>query len=326
MKESYADESWYGNRWYRTTVLAHIKFPQDLSWVHQLENEAKKLGSYEELKASFALKIIKRLEPKKQKKIWQALQNIPISIIDPRRYLKELRVMPLNGTCYQFENRGQKIRVNRYQKFFQDIEKLLQQHLSERILIDSPLANIELAIENISCSFEVFPSMYNFSPQDVLDSLGLKDPRKQIMNIPKLSLRLFSAFFELEDPASREETIDKISHFGMDMLWPMSLYYKELLLKSVISKRVFDEGDKKSIEFIRDLYKKIKAGLSHKIFGDNIILPDTRIEEIKSEKDIRLRASDIASGIARILYEAEGIEGLKRRFSCIFLMGKKYKI
>jgi hypothetical protein len=53
-KASFADESYSGRQWYRTTVLAHVKSTYDFDWILRIESEAGKLGYFGEIKASFA--------------------------------------------------------------------------------------------------------------------------------------------------------------------------------------------------------------------------------------------------------------------------------
>lgn len=322
MRASFADESYYGRQWYRTTVLAHVKSSHDFSWIIQIESEARKLGFYGEVKASFALQIMKRLDSRSQKRIWHVIQKIPISIINPRYYLRKFGLRPMNEYCFQFEYKGKKFFINRADPFFQQFEKFIHQNIAEQILIDSPLPDIEIAIENVSESFDVFPSMRSFSPEKVLASYKAKDLKAQIMNVTELSLRLFSAFYELRDPDIRQEILDKISFYGMDFFWPISHFYRELLLQSVIHTRYFDEGHTKSVNFIRDLFSKVKSGLSHDIFGPQIIWPESKVEEVRSMADIRIRASDVIAGIARIIYDYYGVDGLRRRFKIVFINGK----
>ncbi len=322
MRASFADESYYGRQWYRTTVLAHVKSSHDFGWIIQIESEARKLGFYGEVKASFALQIMKRLDSKSQKRIWNVIQEIPISIINPRYYLQKFGLRPMNEYCFQFEYKGKTFLINRANPFFQQFEKFIHQNIAEQILVDSPLPDIEIAIENVSESFEVFPSMQSFNAAQVLTSFKAKNLKAQIMNVTELSLRLFSAFYELSDPDIRQETLDRISFYGMDFFWPISHYYRDLLLQSVIYTRYFDEGHKKSVDFIRGLFSKVKSGLSHDIFGPQIIWPESKIEEVRSIEDIRIRASDVIAGIARIIHDYYGIEGLRRRFRIVFINGK----
>ena len=320
-RASYADESYSGRQWYRTTVLAHVKATFDLSWILKIENEARKLGYIGEIKASFAFRIIKHMDIRSQKRIWSTIQDIPISIIDPRYYLKKIGIVPLNESCYQYLLYGKTILINKANPLFHEFEKFLHQSIAEQILIDSPLPDIENAINKISESFEVFHSMTDFEPRAILDGFKSKDAKKRMFNVAELSLRLFSAFYELGDPDVRQDTIDRISFYGMELFWPVSRFYKELLIQSITNTRYFDEGQRNTIEFIRTLLNKVRAGLSHDIFEPQIILPEPKIIEVRSVEDIRIRASDVVAGIARIIYDYSGLEGLKRIFRLIFLNG-----
>ena len=322
-KESFADESWSGNLWYRTNVIAPIESPKDLSWLFEIEQEARKLGYLGEVKSYFAYQTINRLDIKRRNRIWRSIQDVPILIIDPKYYLRELGVKIINQYSYSFEIYGVKFQINRSDQEFKKYEELLQELLSERILIDSPLFNIEYAIRNISGHYGVFPGIYDFEPKRILKQLDFKKPKKQIINVAKLSSRLQVSFFELCDKDKRNSIIKEQSYFGMDLLWPLSYFYRNLLIQSISKNRYFDEGDPRSVRFIRELINRIKTGLTHDIFGEYLTIPETKIEEIKSEEDIRMRASDIISGIARMIYDSEGIRGLKNRFSCIFFNGRK---
>lgn len=322
-KESFADESWTGNLWYRTNVIAPIESPGEVSWLLEIEQEARKLGHLGEVKSYFAYQIINHLDIKRRNRIWRSIQDVPILIIDPKYYLKELGVNIVNIYSYSFEIHGVKFQINRSDQIFKKYEEFLQELLAERILIDSPLFDIEITIRNISEPYDVFPSMYDFEPKRILKQLDFKKPQKQILNVVKLSSRLHSAFFELCDRDTINSTIEELSYFGMDLLWPLSRFYKNLLIQTISRNRYFDEGDPKSIKFIRELFNRLKTDLRQDRFGKHLIIPETKIEEIKSEEDIRMRASDVISGIAKMIYNSEGIRGLKSRFSYIFFNGRK---
>jgi hypothetical protein len=95
LEESFADESYWGHQWYRTEVIAHIRSSDDIDWIVQIECEAAKLGYYDEVKASFALRLIKRLDPKSQRRIWHAIQDIKDRyFFFPRR--DEFLLRPMN--------------------------------------------------------------------------------------------------------------------------------------------------------------------------------------------------------------------------------------
>jgi hypothetical protein len=322
-KESFADESSSRNLWYRTNVIAPIEYPTDLSWIFEIEKEARKLGYLGEVKSYFAYQIINHLDTQRRKNIWHSIQDVPVLIIDPKYYLKELGVKVINQYSYSFEIYGIKFQINRSDQMFKKYEEFLQELLSERILIDSPLPDIENAIINISECYDVFPGIYDFEPKKILKQLSFKTPKKQIINVVKLSSRLHVSFFELCDRDKINSLIKEQSYFEMHLLWPLSYFYRDLLIQSISKNRYFDEGNPKSIEFIKELSNKIKTGLRHNVFGNYLIIPDTKIEEIKSEEDIRMRASDVVSGIAKMIYGSEGLKGLKNRFSYIFFNGRK---
>ena len=322
-KESFADESWSGNLWHRTNVIAPIESPKNLDWIFEIEQEARKLGYFEEVKSYFAYQIINHLDTKKRNWIWRSIQDIPILIIDPKHYLSQLGVKIVNQYSYSFEIYGVKFQINRSDQKFNEFEEFLQELLSERVLIDSPLVDIEIAISNISEHYDVFPGIYDFNPKRILKLLDYKTPKKQIMNVVKLSSRLQSAFFELCDKDTINSTIEEFSYFEMDLFWPFSHFYSNLLIQSISKNRYFDEGDPRSINFIRELFSKAKTGLRHDVFGNYSFIPESKIEEIKSEKEIRMRASDVVSGIARMIYYSEGLKGIKNRFSYVFFNGRK---
>jgi len=322
-KESFADESWSGNLWYRTNVIAPIESPKDLSWLFEIEQEARKLGYLGEVKSYFAYQIIIHLDVKRRNRIWRLIQDVPILIIDPKYYLREFGIKIINQYSYSFEIYGVKFQINRSDQMFKKYEELLQELLSQRVLIDSLLPDLENAIRNISARYDVFPGIYDFEPKRILKQLNFKKPKKQIINVVKLSSRLHSAFIELGDRDSINSAMDGLSYFKMDLLFPLSHFYRDLLIKSISRNCYFDEGDTKSIEFIRGLINKVKTGLTHDIFGKYSAIPEAKIEEIKSEEDIRMRASDVISGIARMIYDSEGIRGLKNKFSYIFFNGRR---
>lgn len=328
-KESFADESSSGNLWFRTNVIAPIESPKDLSWLFEIEQEARKLGYVGEVKSYFAHQIINHLDVTRRNRIWRSIQDVPILIIDPKYYLRELgvNIRPglnnINEYSYSFEIYGVKFQINRSDQLFKKYEEFLQELLSKRILIDSPLPDIENAIRNISEHYNVFPGIYDFEPKRILKQLNFKTPRKQIINVVKFSSRVHSAFFELCDRDAINSTVGGLSYFEMDLLFPLSYFYRDLLILSISRNRYFDVGDPKSTKFIRELFNKVKTGLSHDIFGKDLTIPETIVEEIKSEEDIRIRASDVISGIAERIHGSEGIRGLKKRFSYIFFNGRK---
>jgi len=324
MKSSFADESWSGNLWFRHMVLAHIFSNQDLDWFNQLLfcKSKKGLGSIE-FKAHEAIKLLAEVDISIKNKIWQSLQDVIIIIIDPRYYLKMFGIEVFPNSVFKLKNEGNEISINRSNQSYSLLVELLQKYISEIILLDSPLSDIKFSIDEISSVFDVFPNTSFFSPENIMSLVQKNDYKKGILGAIELSLRFYSAFFELIDQGTKKSVGEELFQYGNDFLWIEPRYHLEILYKSISSNRFFDEGYTKSISIIKRCCENIKTGFKHPIFEYEFILPQVRIAELDSKENIRIQAADLAAGIARNIYENKGINILKEKFNYIVLNGEK---
>jgi len=319
MKNTFADESWRGNSWSCPIILAHVPSDNDLAWFFELIKRRQNKNG--ELKANEALRILNNLDIRQRSKIWQSLQNVIIIINDPKQYLSNLGIRILNGVIFQFEYQKKHIKITPQNESYNSFLKLLQDTLSRIILLDSPASDIYYSMSEISYCIDIYPIFDedDFYPYLILEKMDKEDPRKRIINVKKLSARLHSAFFELKDPQTQEETLKKVLPEERRYFNP-SYYYSELLYQSISPARFFDEGDRLSIKIIKELQEKINQGLQQ---FNKYTLPSPKIIELDSKKDIRIQAADVAAGIARDVYECHGIKGLRDKFNYVFVNERK---
>jgi len=314
MKRTFADESWGGNEWFRPIVLAHMSSDTDLYWFFELYKRRKNKNG--EFKANEARMILDSLDIRLKNKIWQSFQNVTIIIIDPKKYLSNPPIKIINGGIIQL---GDNI-INRSHPNYNSLRESLQDYLSKRILLDSPASDIDYSMRKISDYIDMYPLFdeRDFYTDLILQKINKKDPKKRVINTAKLSTRLHSAFFELKDPETKEETLIKVLS-GRRYFNP-AYYYRELLYQSISPARFFDEGDRLSIKIIKELHEKINQGLQQ---FNKYTLPSPKIIELDSKKDIRIQAADVAAGIARDIYERHGIKGLRDKFNYVFVNERK---
>jgi len=327
-KASFADESWRGNQWFRPKVLAHILSDKDLGWFFELVKITKEKNLYPgELKAHIVIDLLPELDYKLRNRIWQDLQNVIIIITDPREYLSTMGIKIYEDGAFQLKIEKRNIMIEPNDENYIYFVNSLQDYLSGRILLDSPISDIAHSISEIWFNFDIFPAnVDSFFPNSILNTIlskmNKKETKKKIINSIKLFLRSHSAFFELRDPETKNKVLEKIKQ--KRPIFVSAYYHYELLSQSLSYDRFFDEGHSQSITIIKNIQDiLIQAFNKHQIFCDSTPILPPKIIELDSKKDIRIQAADVAAGIARNIYETKGIKGLKERFNYIIFNGRK---
>jgi hypothetical protein len=321
MASTFADESWGKNFWFEHIILAHIDINQDLDWYSTLYFYLqKKEPQFNEFKAYKVIDLLSKLDNKIQNKIWKSFQDVIIVILDPKEYIKMLRIEVLSNGDFKMKYEGKEIIVNKGDSLYSFLNTKLQKFLARWILEDSPLLETEFSISKVSL---LSPKDNFFTVENILSLINRKDSKKEVMGVIKLASRLFSAFFELIDPDTKRRIVEQLFQYESDFIWAVPVYHRALLKKSISSDRFFHEGDRQSISVIRKCFDNIEKKVSY--YSDNIIVPKGIVEELGFKEDVRMQAVDWASGIARNIYENEELQGLRKKFSYIILNGKIIK-
>jgi hypothetical protein len=159
-----------------------------------------------------------------------------------------------------------------------------------------------------------------FIPEKILDLVSKKDTRKDIINTVKLSARLCSAFFELIDPKAKRRIIEQLMDYGSDYLFIVPEFNRHLLVQAVTNDRFFDEGHNPSVELIKKCFDQIGNALDA-VSESGEMQAIGSISVLDSKDSIMIQACDFAAGIARRIYQEEGLAGLKARFEVVVFNG-----
>ena len=109
--------------------------------------------------------------------------------------------------------------------------------------------------------------------------------------------------------------------YEADFLFMVPKYHQEMLKQAISSDRFFDQGHPQSTAIIKGCFDAIEESLDYSEKGLEAFNRG-RVEELDSKESIHIQACDWASGIARNIYEFEGLKGLKERFSCVVFNSK----
>lgn len=318
MKSTFVDESFRKSGfWFIPIIVAQINFNQELDWFHELHfNLIQIYPSAEKLKANKAIELLYKLDIRTQNKIWNSLQDTVIAIVDPIVYIKKLGIEVLPNADFKIQYEGREMLIDREHEGYSFLNTKLQKDLAKWILIDSPLLKINFSLKEIS----LLPPKENFfTIEKFLSLINKDDSRKEVMGAIKTTARMYSTFFDLIDPEKRRRIMEQLFQYESDFIWAVPEYHRELLRKSISSNRFFHEGHASSVSIIKKCIDDIATKLSY--YTDDPI-PQVTVKELAFKDDIRMWAVDWASGIARNIYENEGVEGLRRRFKYIILNGK----
>jgi len=316
MQISYADESWGANYWFSPVIEAHLSLNQRLDWFYELLSKLKKeYPDQKEFKAHYVIDLMARMDSSTRETVWKTLQDVIIIIQDPRELAKEMGLFILPDGSLKFEYKGNDFIVKKGSPEFDKLNRFLQGEVSKSILLYSPLAKIDSLIGRLS----LIPLKKDlFTPDNILSLIKKKDSRKRVMSVVKLGVRLCSAFYDVIDPDVKREVLEQIRQYESAGLVTFSDFARNLLMKAISSTRYFDEGHKLSVDIIRECFDVIYENLKY-YSGEEFTKGD--VNELDSKEVIELQATDWACGIARVIYEKEGLEGLKRKFRCIIFSG-----
>jgi len=297
--------------------LAQIKDNQNLDWYYRLLKliQASSPGE-KEYKSDLAIKRLALLDRENQKIVWNTLQDVMIVIVEPKHYMKELGVEITDDYSYVARVYGERFKVNhtdrdRYNYF----DDLLKDAISNLVLVSSPIFSVGDSLSQLV----VAPRREDFfSPENILSMISQRDSRKKVMGAIKLTSRLFVTFFEVIDPGTRKRILEEMIEYGPR--WEASPFHCSLLKEALSFDRHFDDGDTQSVEIIKRCVEEVESSL--KYFYDEDSLPHPVIDEVKSETSPYVQAADWATGIARDLYEKNGIGGVKQKFKYVIYNGE----
>jgi hypothetical protein len=319
MLATFADESWQSNFWAEHIVLAHINLKQNLDWFYELLSKLRRENpELEEFKSHMVINLMNKLDADTRKRIWQKIQDTIIIVQDPKEYIRESGLSILPDGSFKFRYEGKELLVERHDKHFKHLNEMLQKELSRLILIESPITKIGFSLSEIPL---LHPRGNFFSPEQILSLIGKKDSKKEVMGVIKLAARLCSAFIEVIDPRTRKRILEQFYSYESHFLFLLPHYHKEMLKQAVSSDRFFDKGHQQSTDIIKQCFDAIEESLT---YGEDGIetFRYGRVSELDSKESIQIQACDWASGIARNIYEREGLKGLKERFNCVIFNGK----
>lgn len=315
--ESYLDESARRAGWDQPQISAHVTKQNDIGWYFTLHHEATRQGYTKEIKSSKAENILRRFfNRESQRRFWDRISEIPLIVIDPRKYLELIGLYQIDRDHYEFVRALPGIPIHKDDPKLQS----LGHHILKLMLCDSPLLAIEHAVVRSEIILTYPEFEINIDP--IIERMG-KGVAQQEINIPKLAGRLESAFIEMKDPESLERILDHLYHLDPTLILPED-YYRESLLACISPTRYFDEGHSMSAKYVRDLYMDVYQRIEDPFHCRAFPRTTPQIIEIDSIDSAYMRVSDIVEGIARRIYEREGLDGLRKRFRLVILNGKAY--
>lgn len=318
MGTSFADETWETNFWFEHIILAHINLNQNLDWFYELLSILRREHpEMKEFKAYMAIELMARLDPETRRRIWHRIQDAVIVVQEPKEYAKVAGVLiqPDGGLIFRFE--GKELQIPRSHKDFRPMSELLQRNLSKWMLSDSPISKIGFSLSELPM---YRPKTDFFSPENILSLIGKKDSRKAVMGVVKLAAKLCSAFVDVLDDDAKKRIIENLYSCGPDFLCMVPEYHQSLLRQAISNDRFFDKGHKASTDIIKSCFDAIEESLA---YPEHFPLEAVRgkVDEMDSKDSIYIQACDWAGGIARSIYDREGLKGLKEKFKCVIFNG-----
>ena len=319
MLATFADESWKSNFWAEHIVLAHINLNQNLDWFYELLSTlTRENPELKEFKSHVVIELMNKLDADTRKRIWQKIQDTIIIVQDPKEYARDSGLSILPDGSLKFRYEGKEFVISKNDKNYKPLNEMLQKKLSQMILMESPITKISFSLGEIPL---LGPRTDFFSPEHMLSLIDKKDSKKEVMGVIKLAARLCSAFIEVIDPQTAKRILEQFYSYESDFLFLLPQFHKEMLKQAVSSDRFFDEGHKQSTDIIKQCFDTIEETLTYDEDGIETFSCG-QVSELDSKQSIQIQACDWASGIARNIYEKEGLRGLKERFSCVIFNGK----
>jgi hypothetical protein len=318
MLSSYADESWASNFFLTPIILAHIRFDQPLEWFYELLSKLNNTYGKIEHKAYKALEILESLPEYEKRKVWKTLAKTIIVVQDPRLVVRESGIIFMEDGSIKYKYEGKQYVIQRGNADYNVFFKLIIEYLNKHFFVLSPISNINTYLGLLSMSR---PSIKLITPDNISETFSKAD-RKSIINTLKITVRMASAFFEVIENNQLNDITNFINE-NKEVIFNILPAYVVNNLKNIISySRYFDKGHTMSVEAIKKVFNIINNSLTYDLEEGFKV---GRVEELDSKESYHIQACDWAAGIARRIYEKEGIEGLKSKFDFVVFNGKIIK-
>lgn len=283
---TFADES-YGDNPNLPGAMVMAQFPHDaeMTWhaalLGQLRTTEVKYAEFRRKRASLPRPL--------EARVLRGMRQAAIGIVDDREHMTN----------------AQSVVENRFKKRLKDVdgraraklERVIAHVAGAYVLAESPLGRVAGFLGEL----------------DIAEIVRKQGNRR---NIDTLAVRSVGVFLELVDPA----VSDAREQLGDSRPFPADEHPDAALFRqsSKIS-RVFDEGNRKVTDTIRQVREQVEWHLQNDVEEPSVVGVTT---EISSKVSPHVGASDLASGYARDLYESsDGKRRVADAFNLVVLNG-----
>ena len=275
---------------YAPVVVARLSSGADLRW-HQDVVQRLARRSHE-IKAALVLNHWSELPLDLRRAVMRTIREACISILDPRAYALEFERIVLRASRGHGDDVVSRIR-----------RRFLGGYVADRVLRSSPAWRIQKMLFPES-PFQL-DEIYGVSSAHQGDDSLFKALRQKLQkphNVRLYGARSAAAFAELLDPNERMRAIDEL--INKRYVW-LGEVDASVLTKHRMTKHVFDEGNRASVDAIEMLRTAADSALVRRERWPVVLPPSGQVVEESSFASKELQAADLAAGYARRLYESD---------------------
>lgn len=278
---------------------------------------------HEELKSSQALKSYKDLPRDKRHLIWNTLKEVHIHVSDPLDIQAGFERAAEKAT-----GRPDAMALLRQRAYEGDeVSKQLLGFVNDstaKLVIRSGLSR---TVKRFVRHYEPYWSLRRFVKHDEFDwddsdidlsSLKSSNPGSVVRNAVTYTSKSAAAFSDAMDAFLEPDTY----HSAYVMRRKMN--------RALQASHAFDMGNERAIEWIEDERENVareimlRSDYGYDYYGDfGREIPLSPLQSINSGESFFIQAADIAAGLARYLYEINGILGITIHFDYVTFNGRR---
>jgi hypothetical protein len=301
------------------SIHAKVRKATPLDWYYDLIRPFQKEKG--ELKSAKVLALYKSLPLPRRLKLWDTLKEVQVNITDSLPYqerahqnLKE--ALKREDAVDHIRQRA--IANDPYAKWL--LEKL-NNHTAESILLDAPSRRLS----NLAFYTREYPmGAFAFASSIRGTDFGFRSPPDHRIPLER---------FQSANSGSIVRIVTKwtamsasVFSDAIDEVFSAPYYHYHPLMdpvhRALRQSHAFDGGNKKLVDLTDDERKTVARSLQR--FGEwQYEYPFNPLYEVNSRESFYTQASDIAAGIAKLLYEQGQIIAVTQRFVYVIFNGKR---
>lgn len=311
----------------RVPIYASVDRDDPLIWFDTLVSFVP--GAREETKSSHVLPILDELPPGARDRVWSGLCEVSLSIVDPRVHIQAWHDLWLRATGHPFNEGALRYAAARGAVVERDILNDYHAWLAMVVVNEAVPSRTDRFLDvvsrmQIAPGGQRGPSGAGPPPLERAEAtLGPagKSLGKFVRRAVDYAAKSGPAFIQVHDGATSLDGFDP----RYQVFTPVWRIVAQGALKGMESAHAFDRDDGPLLERLADHRRTMARRLERLAYSYESVAPGAvgSLAELDSRGSRRVQAADVAAGIARTVFEREGLPGICRRFAKVLFNGTR---